>query len=368
MSKRTTAAVGLLIALVLPAPSTWSAEVRIVLKNGAIVTGAKVSENLNFLVVDVDGSQISLYKEMIQSVRELDSEPESSAASPAAKAAVTPAEAPPETPERDTAEKPKAPRTTEKPAVGRATEPRSAAAPPVPRPAFDQLLRRPSSVTVMDLSFMDLDRLSPKISLFTRLRRLDLKGNSLETLPPEIGDLTQLEELDLRLNRIDHLPPQIMNLTGLRYLYVTANRLSREDMALLKQRLPFTTIVSSPTEVVRDRKTRPTPLSPGELGRADTLDIQCRAGNTTACRDLGHLFAEHRDYERALIAYQGGCDLGSSEHSPPARISCTEAGDIFNYIFKNRDRAVQYYEHVCKHIGDGTGTVCERLHTALRRR
>jgi tetratricopeptide (TPR) repeat protein len=220
----------------------------------------------------------------------------------------------------------------------------------------------------MDLSFMKLDALSPKIALFTRLRRLDLKGNSLETLPSEIGDLTGLEELDLRLNRIKYLPPQIMNLTGLRYLYITANRLSRDELKRLEQQLPFTTIINSPSTIVRDKKTRPSPFSRPELARSDSLDIRCRAGNEQACHHLGDLYANHRDYERALIAYTAGCDLSSPTASAAAQSSCTRAGDIYHYILKNRDRAVQYYEHVCKHIGDNTGEACERLHTVLRRR
>jgi hypothetical protein len=229
------------------------------------------------------------------------------------------------------------------------------------RPSLDSLLDHPKAVTTLDLSFGNLTELSGKIMFFTNLRRLDLKGNKLRTLPAEIGDLTKLTDLDLRLNRLTQLPPEISNLTGLKYLLLTGNALSAEALNTLRSQLPFTKIICSPAGLIRSQNDRPAPLTIAGMRAIDSLSGPCGQGSPGACRALGSLYEELHDFERAILAYEGGCRLNSNDTSKSALTCCMEAAEFYAEFLNDRETSMNLYKHVCQLGSYFTEEACEHM-------
>jgi Leucine-rich repeat (LRR) protein len=334
------------------------AEHRVVLKNGSVIAGEKVSENINFIVLNVDGSEISLLKNLIEDIESVETPA-------AADTADTAGPAPQHAVVRNTTR-----RDGEKKGarVARKEDKSGNAAAGARRPRLHELMRTPDKAHVIDLSFEDLDTLPHGICRFSRLRRLDLKGNHLSKLPPEIGDLTGLVELDLRFNRLRSLPPQLSNITGLRVLYLTGNKIPRNELSQLRALLPFTRIVDSHFPFVRTRKHRPRRMRYGDVLRADSLAQRCEKGHIQACHDLGVLCQNYNDNEKAILAFGKGCTMEPGDTSAAAYGSCMKAADINFYMLRNREKALEQYRHVCKYLADPAGDACERYHDAMRRR
>lgn len=76
------------------------------------------------------------------------------------------------------------------------------------------------------------------------LKTLDLSGNQFTGVPAEIGQLTSLEVLDLSNNQLTGLPNELGNLSNLKQLNLSGNEYSKADLAIIKENLPATTIVT----------------------------------------------------------------------------------------------------------------------------
>jgi Leucine-rich repeat (LRR) protein len=94
------------------------------------------------------------------------------------------------------------------------------------------------------LSVEGLTNFPTEFSQLDQLTYLGLSGNGLTTLPLEITRLPRLEYLVLTYNGLTSLPREISNLSGtLRGLYIMeGNNFSMEELALIQQWLPNTTI------------------------------------------------------------------------------------------------------------------------------
>jgi hypothetical protein len=326
-----------------------------VLKDSTVIEGKKVSENLNFIVIDVGGSNLSLLKSKIDTIINLDakvSEQDSSkqAAPIRKKAAAKPA--------KKSKPIPRPPKPKPAPRIAAPSKP----ARPVPRLTIEQHLENNDNITYLDLSYFELDRLSPRIVNFKRLKHLDLKGNELSELPPEIGDMTTLETLDLRFNRIEQLPPQLSNLTGLRIVLLTGNRIGRNEIYHLARMLPQTRVVFSSAPQLRVKRNRPKALLENDYSTIDSLEKLCAAAKTDCCFALGNLFKKYSDYERAITAFEAGCPLVQPDTSSITLDNCEQAAMIYELIYKDRGRAKAFRLYICKMAPQRFKESCERLH------
>ncbi len=330
---------------------------RIILTNGKIVQGERVSENRNFLIIHVEGSRISLLKSLIDTVIDIADAPVTeSETSTTAPTSQTPAE----TKQERAGPAAAAPAAQAK----RATSPPQSAAsakqnvrrsktrtrilsPEAPADAqtLEQLLREPEKIITLDLSFRDLERVPREVLQFPNLRRLDLKGNRIRELPSFIGDLTALRELDIRMNRLKTLPPQMINLTGLQRLFVTGNPFERTALDRLRAQMFSTNIIFSKNSTVSRRRTRPRPMSAAQLRQATELFDACERGDAEACRKLGDIYEQVRDFERAIAAYERGC---KQDTSPAKSECCFKAALITVDVFGNRARARRMLEDICQ--------------------
>ena len=82
------------------------------------------------------------------------------------------------------------------------------------------------TVTILNLSGLQLTHLPPEIAYFTNLEELRLSHNQLRGFPAEIGNLAKLQRLDLDRNQFTTLPSEICNLPNLQRLYLNNNRLA----------------------------------------------------------------------------------------------------------------------------------------------
>lgn len=89
-------------------------------------------------------------------------------------------------------------------------------------------LKKPGSVTALELRRLKLKELPPEIGALRKLRQLDVQQNSLRTLPDEIGALTALRDLNLRgsstiRSSLKALPPSFAQLKRLEKLDLAYN-------------------------------------------------------------------------------------------------------------------------------------------------
>ncbi|MBD3393883.1 MAG: hypothetical protein GF418_17255 [Chitinivibrionales bacterium] len=322
---------------------------RVVLKDSTVIEGARDSENFNFLVVDVNGSKLSLLKTKIDTVIE-------TAAPVEAKQDARADSAGHKTADQETTEVPPATVQPNAPPKPPAVKPKPV---PVRKASYEELLEKADTLTVLDLSYRDMKYLPESITRFKALRHLDLKGNALAELPCEIGDLTRLVSLDLRLNRLSSLPPHMCNLMGMRTLFISGNRLDRDAVFHLQRALPDTRIVLSNTPAVRHRDRKPRAFSPEEFRTLDSLCRACTGGSPVACLEQGIMCVKHRDYERAIIAYQHGCPMSAPDTSTASINCCENAARLKESVFGDRGRARTYRQHICKLAPEKSKTPCD---------
>ena len=103
-----------------------------------------------------------------------------------------------------------------------------------------KMVRQPESftVTILDISNIDLTFLHSEIGLLPVLRKLDLSGNKLQVLPVQIGELTNLNMLDLSGNNLACLPASIGHLASLQILDLSRNDLDDKTIEFVQQELP----------------------------------------------------------------------------------------------------------------------------------
>lgn len=73
------------------------------------------------------------------------------------------------------------------------------------------------------------------------LRVLNLSNNQFTGVPAEVGQLSKLEVLDLSNNPITGLPYEIGNLQNLKALNLKGTNYSKQDLEVIKEKLPSTT-------------------------------------------------------------------------------------------------------------------------------
>eukprot|EP00903_Cladosiphon_okamuranus_P008234 g7927.t1 len=79
---------------------------------------------------------------------------------------------------------------------------------------------------VLDLSGLDMDRVTSRIYRFDWLQRLDLSRNRLYRISPDLAGMENLMDVDLRHNRIQAIPDDLEALTKLKHLRLSNNRIS----------------------------------------------------------------------------------------------------------------------------------------------
>ncbi|MDP2692603.1 MAG: leucine-rich repeat domain-containing protein [bacterium] len=83
----------------------------------------------------------------------------------------------------------------------------------------------------------------PGIKSFTKLEKLDLSHNQITEIPKEFGELKSLRRLDLSRNNISEFPDEFFNLKdNLENLDIFGNKFNTDDIILLQEKLPNTTI------------------------------------------------------------------------------------------------------------------------------
>jgi hypothetical protein len=344
------------------------------LKDGTVLRGDEESQNVNYIFLNNNGFRITILKSLIDTILETES------AAPDAPNNAVETAAPAPTPDgADTAAPLPVPADSPR-VAGSAAPSGSPTVPPIlkprsgeieiapPLPDLDSLLNNPKAVESLDLSYGSLSELSGKIMFFTNLRRLDLKGNKLRTLPPEIGDLTRLTELDLRLNRFTEIPPELSNLTGLKHLLLTGNDLPSQALSMAQAQLPFTQIICGPASLLRSQDDRPRPLTAADKQTLDSLAVACANGASATCAELGALYEELRDYERAILAYDQGCRMSARDTTRSALTCCMEAAEFYAAFLNDRQRSSIIYKHVCLLGSYFSDEACERIAKKKRKR
>jgi Leucine-rich repeat (LRR) protein len=98
----------------------------------------------------------------------------------------------------------------------------------------------------LDLSNNNLEgSLQAEIRHLENLKVLNLSNNKFSGVPAEIGQLSKLEVLNLSNNKITGLPYELGNLSKLKILDLTGNNYSKQDLAIIKDKLPKTTIIKN---------------------------------------------------------------------------------------------------------------------------
>lgn len=88
------------------------------------------------------------------------------------------------------------------------------------------------SVTQLDLSFKQINKLPKQIDCLKNLQILNLSYNALTDLPWEIGNLKNLKSLDLSYNKFVEFPGIIGKLESLENLNFAANQLKKVNVAI----------------------------------------------------------------------------------------------------------------------------------------
>lgn len=96
----------------------------------------------------------------------------------------------------------------------------------------------------LDLSHNALDGALPaEIRLLSNLEILDISSNHMTGLPAEIGHLSKLRILNISNNNLTGLPHELGNLQNLELLDLSGNAVSKQDLQIIRARLPRTTRV-----------------------------------------------------------------------------------------------------------------------------
>lgn len=98
----------------------------------------------------------------------------------------------------------------------------------------------------LDLSGNDLSgSLQAEVRHLQDLKVLDLSNNKFTGVPAEIGQLKNLRVLNLSNNLLTGLPNELGNLSNLTLLDISGNNYSKADLALIKEKLPPTTVIKT---------------------------------------------------------------------------------------------------------------------------
>lgn len=102
----------------------------------------------------------------------------------------------------------------------------------------------PEDSLVLDMSGRNLSgSLKAEIRQIKGLIELDLSNNSFTNLPAEVGQLSELETLNLSNNPLTGLPHELGNLSKLQVLNVKGTQYSKEDLEIIRAKLPSSTRV-----------------------------------------------------------------------------------------------------------------------------
>jgi Leucine-rich repeat (LRR) protein len=129
----------------------------------------------------------------------------------------------------------------------------------------EQDFNKSQTVSRLDLSYQDLEKLPEyvltkinleeldisnnnisgalpaKIRHLQNLRVLNASNNKMTGVPAEVGQLKKLEILDLSNNRLTGLPYELGNLKNLKTLNLSGNNYARQDLEVIKKSLPDNT-------------------------------------------------------------------------------------------------------------------------------
>ena len=109
----------------------------------------------------------------------------------------------------------------------------------VPDTVFNQ-----TELEHLNLSNNELEGSLPaEVRLLSNLKSLNLSHNNFTGVPAEIGQLANLEVLDLSFNKLTGLPYEFKNLANLQKLDLRGNSYSEADLAMIKEKLPKSTVV-----------------------------------------------------------------------------------------------------------------------------
>jgi len=98
--------------------------------------------------------------------------------------------------------------------------------------------------TVLDLSGRGLTgSLKAEVRQLTELTTLNLSGNNFTGLPSEVGQLSKLKVLNLANNPLTGLPYELGNLQNLQVLDLRGTMYAKEDLEVIKAKLPKTTTI-----------------------------------------------------------------------------------------------------------------------------
>jgi Leucine-rich repeat (LRR) protein len=101
-----------------------------------------------------------------------------------------------------------------------------------------------TNTTNIDLSGEALTgSLKAEIRLVSKLEELNLSGNNFTGLPAEVGQLSELRVLNLSGNPITGLPYEIGNLQKLEVLDLRSTSYAKQDLEIIKSKLPKTTTI-----------------------------------------------------------------------------------------------------------------------------
>lgn len=79
-------------------------------------------------------------------------------------------------------------------------------------------------LTVLNLWFVQIDKLPSSLTNLLNLRYLGIRSTLIEELPQELGQLHNLQTLDAKWSRVQRLPPSITKLKSLRHLILFRRR------------------------------------------------------------------------------------------------------------------------------------------------
>jgi Leucine-rich repeat (LRR) protein len=98
------------------------------------------------------------------------------------------------------------------------------------------------NIQQLDLSNNQLTGALPaEIRFLSNLEALDISNNKMTGLPAELGQLSKLRILDVSDNQLTGIPHELGNLQNLEILNLSGNDISREDLQIIRSRLPAST-------------------------------------------------------------------------------------------------------------------------------
>lgn len=109
----------------------------------------------------------------------------------------------------------------------------------VPAYIFDR-----TEIQELNLSNNNIDgALQAEVRHLQDLKILNLSNNQFTGVPAEVGQLKSLEVLDLSNNKLTGLPYELGNLSNLKVLNLKGNNYSIQDLNIIKENLPASTVI-----------------------------------------------------------------------------------------------------------------------------